>query len=347
MEHLLPEALFDARSTSVLFLILAFAIAMVVKGADWLVESAVGISTRFGVPKVIVGATIVSLGTTTPEAAVSVMAAFNGLPDFALGNSVGSIICDTGLLFGICCMMTRLPMDRFVLNRHGWLQFASGLLLVAVAFLFRDASGAHVIPRGVGFFFMALLVGYMGLSVYWAKQHSKQAKAQGDGGAAESEHEASHGSVGGQVFFLLLGLVLVIVASHIMIQSVRVICLRMGVPPAIVAATLIAFGTSLPELVTGITCIIKKHSELLVGNIIGADILNVLFVTGAAATAVPLTVDPMFFRLHFPVMVLLLILFRATIHFSKNTFARWPGAIFVGIYLLYIGGNFVMNSAGQ
>ncbi|HUT24040.1 MAG TPA: sodium:calcium antiporter, partial [Sumerlaeia bacterium] len=122
MEHLIPQAFIDQQPTLVLLVLLTAGIAVLVKGAGWLVDGAVGLSERLGVPKVIIGATIVSLGTTTPEAAVSVMAAFQGMPDFALGNSVGSIICDTGMIFGICCLLTRLPKDRFILNRHGWVQ---------------------------------------------------------------------------------------------------------------------------------------------------------------------------------------------------------------------------------
>src|SRR5690606_1155135 len=104
-------------------------------------------------------------------------------------------------------------------------------------------------------------------------------------------------------------------------------CLRIGVPEAIVSATVVAFGTSLPELVTAITCIRRKHTDLLVGNIIGADILNVLFVSGAAALAAPLKVHPLMLSLHFPVMLTVLLVFRTTAFFAKKEFPRWPGII--------------------
>ena len=103
------HAFFDGLSTPVLFVALAGAVAVLTRGADWLVDGAAGLSERLGVPKVIVGATIVSMGTTAPETAVSVLAAVQGMPDFALGNAVGSIICDTGLIFGLACLLTRLP----------------------------------------------------------------------------------------------------------------------------------------------------------------------------------------------------------------------------------------------
>lgn len=330
MEIVLPEHLFEPLPTLLLLGLLAVAVALVVKGADWLVGGAVGFSRKAGIPKAIVGATVVSLGTTMPEMAVSVMAAFRGHPDLALGNSVGSIICDTGMIFGLACLLVRLPADRFLLSRHGWIQVGAGVLLVVLALLFRDETGQRVIPRFAGVFLLLLLAGYLVVSYFWARQH---------GGTVEVDEtlEKAPRSVLAAFSFLLLGIVLVILGSHIMIQTVRILAERWGVPPSILAATLIAFGTSLPELVTAIACIIRKQTGLLVGNIIGADILNVLFVTGAAASATALTVDHLFLTLHFPVMIAVLLVFRVGVLFARDgTFPRWPGAVLLAIYLLYL-----------
>lgn len=332
MEKILIE-LFSGWSTPLLLLVIAVAIYLLGKGADWLVESAVAFAEKLSVPKVVIGATIVSLGTTTPEAAVSVMAAFKGQPDFALGNSVGSIICDTGLIFGLACVLVRLPHDRFVLQRHGWLQFASGVLLVVASLLFRNEEGARVIPQWMGYVFMLLLAAYLVISVFWAKQHDSESHASDDVKDHTEEPLWRHG------IFLGVGLLMVLFGSQMMIADVEVLCHRFSVPPAIVAANLIAFGTSLPELVTAITCIRKKHTELLVGNIIGADILNVLFVTGAAAVASELTVEPLFLQLHFPVMILVLLIFRITASLSKDSFPRWPGAVLLAIFVIYLAIN--------
>lgn len=341
MEIILPEHFFELRSSFVLILLLAISIALVCKGADWLVGGAVGFSKKAGIPKAIVGATIVSLGTTMPEMAVSVMAAFRGLPDFALGNAVGSIICDTGMIFGIACLLTRLPADRFLLSRHGWVQVGAGVLLIVLSLLFRDDTGQRVLPRFVGFFLLALLAGYLLISYRWARQQGQPPEE------LEETLEKAPRSAPVALGFLALGVVLVIFGSHVMIQSVRVLAERWGVPPSILAATLIAFGTSLPELVTAIACVIRKQPGLLVGNIIGADILNVLFVTGAAASATPLVVDSLFLTLHFPVMMGVLILFRFSILFAKDGFfPRWPGAVLLGVYLLYLVGVVMVSGGG-
>ncbi|MCC5877440.1 MAG: sodium:calcium antiporter [Candidatus Sumerlaeia bacterium] len=173
MEYILPDHLFDGLPSALLLLILAVAIAALAKGADWLVTGAVALSKNLGIPPAIVGATVVSLGTTMPEMAVSVLAAWKGMPDFALGNSVGSIICDTALIFGLACMMTRIPIDRFLLNRHGWVQLGAGVLLILVCLPFRDGDGNPVIPRFIGFFFIALLGIYLLVSFYWARQQGR------------------------------------------------------------------------------------------------------------------------------------------------------------------------------
>ena len=337
MEYLIPESLFENASTLLLLVYIAVAVFLLAKGADLFVESAVAFAERFRVPKVIIGATLLSLGTTTPEAAVSVIAAFKGMPEFALGNSVGSIICDTGLIFGLSCLLTRLPVDRFILNRHGWLQFGSGLLLLLVCLLFVQPDGSRVIPQYMGYVFILLLIGYLLLSVYWAKRH--------DTHVAEEVHDHTGEPLTKYAFFMLGGLVMILIGSHVMIESVKVICHRFHVPEGIVAATLIAFGTSLPELVTALTCIKKRHTELLVGNIIGADILNVLFVTGAAAIASPLVVEPLFLTLHLPVMIAVLLVFRVVSMFAKETFPRWPGVVLLLIFAAYLGKNVQIASA--
>ena len=136
MEHLIPKEWFVDVHSAFLFLLTAASIWVLIRGADWLVEGAQQLALRFGMPKVVVGmpkvvvgATIVSLGTTSPEAAVSVMAAWQGNAGLALGNAVGSIIADTALIFGFCCLLTRLPTDRYILSRQGWVQFGCGILL--------------------------------------------------------------------------------------------------------------------------------------------------------------------------------------------------------------------------
>jgi len=326
-----------------LWVLTALSLALLVYGADRAVASAAKLAAAMGLSKVIIGATVVSLGTTSPEAAVSVNAAFQGDGGLALGNGVGSIICDTGLIFGLCCCLRRLPKDRFILFRHGWLQFGSGALLTVIVLLLWMMSGDLKdvrIPRTIGWGLLALLVLYMYLSVRWSRQHPEIVPPE-----ARPEMRKNHkpGRALGSFVLLVFGLGMVVGGAEVLIGSVKVICHRHDVPKPVIAATVVALGTSLPELVTAIAAVIKGHPGLLVGNVIGADILNVLFVIGASAAAVPLRVDPIFYWFLIPVMMIVLALLRIWIFFPGGTFRRWQGVPLLGVYVIFVILNFKLG----
>jgi cation:H+ antiporter len=345
-----------------LLAISAAAILTLVKGADWLVNGASGLAYNFGLPKVVVGATIVSLGTTSPECAVSVMAAWSGNAGLALGNAVGSIIADTALIFGLGCILKALPADRFILNRQGWVQFGVASLLALVCYIAWSALGAEAeISRWVGFFFLALLAVYMFVSVKWAKEHPAgerfiaPAEVAGEIPIVPPPPERmSRDNIGRCILQCFAGLALVIFASHILISAVAALAVRWGVPQVVVAATLVAVGTSMPEMVVGLASILKGSPELLVGNVIGADILNVLFVVGASAAARPLPViEPgtalpeIFLLLHLPVMLVVLALFRVYIFRAvrRGSFERWMGYPLLLLYAFYTVAQYVVGRA--
>jgi cation:H+ antiporter len=303
------------------------------KGADVLVEEAVTLSVRWGMPKVLIGATIVSLGTTMPEATVSVLAAIKGSPELALGNAVGSVICDTGLILGLAALIAPLPLDRTIVNRQGWIQLGAGVLLVAACLPFGalesllDSGGR--LPQSMGFVFLMLLAAYLWKSMRWARGTDPSGVMQ------EVEHVDTANTV--LVLLKLLGsLALVIGSSWVLIPAVREAALRLHIPPGIIAATLVAFGTSLPELVTAVTAALKRHGELAVGNVIGADILNVLFVAGASAavTRGGLDASAHFFRLLFPAMLAVLVVFRLGVWLSGAHLKRSFGLVLMGVYLM-------------
>lgn len=346
MEHLIPQEWFVGFPQLVLLGFVAASLGILAKGADWLVEGAAGTAYRFGLPKVIVGATIVSLGTTSPEFAVSVMAAWAGQPGLALGNAVGSIIADSGLIFGLGCLLAVLPADRFVLNRQGRVQFGSAVLLALFCYAkwaFQGESAA--IGRAVGIIFLVLLLAYMWISVRWSRGHMVYRAEVAEGEEETEEEPRERESVFQLVWHMIVGLVMVILGSHVLICSVTVLAERWGVPQVVIAGTIVALGTSLPELVIGMTSVAKGHRELLVGNIIGADILNVLFVVGGSAVAARLPIiDPeskipaIFLYLHLPAMLLILFLFRIFIRSAvkRGEFRRWQGLPLLLIYLLFV-----------
>jgi len=318
----------------ILLAIVAVSIVILTSGAGWLVDGSAALAYRLGISKIIVGATVVSLGTTTPEAAVSVMAAMRGHSGLALGNALGSVICDTGLIFGLACLLTRLPVDRFILNRHGWLQFGSGILLAVTVLASVWYFGRAELVRPVGVVFLALLVGYLFMSIRWGRGHPSRS----------ADTSSPSRSVPLCLIMIVAALVLVVVGARVLICAVTQICLVLAIPESVIAATVVAFGTSVPELVTALTSIRKGHPEILIGNIIGADILNILFVVGASATAVALPVPREVIWIHVPAMLLILLLFRIFIFTSKTSFSRWCG---LPLLVVYAGFVVVSYFAGQ
>lgn len=349
MESLIPHAPFEALPVAALVLIGIFALWVLTTGADWLVEGASELAVGLGIPKVVIGATIVSLGTTAPECAVSVMAAWEGDAGLALGNAVGSVIFDTAVIFGGGCLLATLPADRFLLRRQGWVQFGSAVLLAAFCYwqVYRHGDAA-AIPRWIGAVLLSLLAVYLWVSVRWSRQQTQQ---------AESGLELpAHGPAGGivsQLARILVGLILVLAGSRVTIICVTVLARRLHIPEVVISATVVAIGTSLPECMVGLASIRKGHPELLVGNVVGADILNILFVTGAAAVAKDLPIidpsasDPyVFLNLLLPVMLIVLAYFRLCITASipAGRFQRWMGLPLVATYVAFSLISFLKES---
>lgn len=332
MEHWLYQNLPDLPMI-VLFLVILGTLYTLSKGADILVDEAVTLSVRWGIPKVVIGATIVSLGTTLPEASVSVAAAVGGNPDIALGNAIGSVICDSSLIIGIASLIRPLPVHRSSTDRQSWIQLASGALLIAVALPWSHLgelfSTDGIIRQWIGFIFLALLAAYLFLSFRRARMGTLDSID-----LEEETKEQDSSPMFSVALKLIIGLALIIVSSKVLLPTVEVTAVRLGIPQSIIAATLIAFGTSLPELITAIQASRKGHGELAVGNVIGADILNILFVIGAAAAVTPagLTVPSYFYWFHIPSMFLILILFKVFLSVGRPVIGRLQGTILLVVY---------------
>ena len=346
-EEALAEMIQHLADINMLYLfgVMVVAIGILGKSADWMVEKAVTLSLRTGMPKVIVGATIVSVGTTFPEAVVSVLAALNGNPDIALGNAVGSVICDAGLILGTACLIAPLPLNKKVVNRQGWVQFGAGVVLVLFCLPYTDLGNVFetkaTLPQWAGFILVAGLVVYMIWSVRLAKL------ADPDEGSEEAEDDSPVTILVGSI---LVGCLFVVASSITLIEATKILASEAGIPEAVIASTLVAFGTSLPELVTAVTATRKGQGELAVGNVIGADILNVLFVAGAAAaiTSGGLVAEPIFFKLQFPAMLIILLCFRIGIYAAKDGKLSRPfGAFLVAVYVIYGVLNAMFGKTGE
>ena len=320
-----------------LFGIIAVSLLTLSKGADVLIDEAVVISTRLRIPKAIIGATIVSLGTTLPEVSVSVMAAINGNPDLALGNAVGSIIVDSGLIMGIAALIAPIAVDYKSIKFQSWIQILSGVLLIVLALPIFSKLDTGVITQPMGFMLVASLAAYL----YWSFKNSKN---QMNTLVTEVAEEHAKENIFKQFLFMAFGVGVVILSSKVLIPAVELTAVRVGIPQSIIAATLVAFGTSLPELTTSVKSVLKGHGDLAVGNIIGADILNVLFVIGLSAAVTPLglKVPTDFYSLHFPAMMLILVLFRMITLNKSKMISRFSGGLLLGAYLIYLALNYII-----
>lgn len=327
MEKLLHEFI-NSLSLPLLLVVIVISLIVLSKGADIFVDQAVALSIRWRVPKMIIGTTIVSIGTTLPEAAVSVMAAIKGNPDLALGNAIGSIIVDTGLIIGIAALIGILVIDRKTIKRQGRIQLFSGFLLAFFCLPFMSRGSGGNISQLTGIFFLLLLCAYIFTSIRWAQKSN----------FTPVDVDAKNKPIGLQFVLFAAGAALVVAGSRILIPAVEVTAIRIGVPQGIIAATLVALGTSLPELVTAVTAVRKGHGELAIGNIVGADILNVLFVVGASAavTRGGLNVPVEFFRLQIPTMLLVLAIFRFYTRSKYEIVTKKAGIILLAVYIVYI-----------
>ncbi len=328
MESLIHSTL-NGFNSIILLVVLAFFLWLLGKGADLVVEESVSISLSWGIPKIIVGSTIVSLGTTLPEASVSVMAAIKGTSGLALGNAIGSIIADTGLILGLSAIIGLIPVKGETIKKQSNFQIIAVILLALACLPYKGlAIGGHV-ERWMGFIFVILLISYILYSIFSTK---------GSINESENEELSEKNSFIKSLFILAIGIFLIIVSSKILIPSVQILATRVGIPESIIGATLIAFGTSLPELITSVTAVRKGHGEIAIGNIIGADILNVLFVIGVSAsvTKTGLSVPKEFLLVQIPFMLAVVFLLKFSIKKSKENIPKTHAFLLLGLYIVYI-----------
>jgi cation:H+ antiporter len=311
--------------------LVAFALLSVfvlVKSADYMVEEVVYVSSSWGMSKVLIGATVVSIGTTLPEVCISVFAAFRGQSGIALGNAIGSVICDTGLVLGLACLLGKIPIDYKNINRQCWIQLLSAFMLVVICFMTRGLSSG-LLPQYIGFLFIGLFLLYIYKSLRWARNRDNE--EQVDSAIVHFKDKSVYNIILG----LLCAFALLALSSEVLISTVSTVAKRMNVPESIIAVTCVALGTSLPELSAVISAVRKGHGDIALGNVIGADILNILLVAGASAavTKPGLIVEEVFYTRLFPVMMLLLFMVRFGTIIYKKEFSKFFGATLLLIYL--------------
>ena len=247
---------------------------LLIKGGDWFVEGATGIAHRFHVPELLIGATVVSIGTTLPEVMVSATSALGGHGEIAYGNALGSIICNTALIAALTIAIRPSETDRKTLKTPVLFFFIAAAIYTVVAYTTGRFS------RGVGILLLAVFVIYVIINI---RQVKKLPQPQT---SSEPESENSN-TTAKDVFLLVIGAVLIAVGANLLVDNGTLIAQALGVPESVIALTFVALGTSLPELVTAITSLAKGHGSLSLGNVIGANLFNLVLVSGTSATLAP------------------------------------------------------------
>ncbi|MCI8679343.1 MAG: calcium/sodium antiporter [Oscillospiraceae bacterium] len=257
--------------------VLLFAVGLLclIKGGDWFVDGATGLARRFHLPELLIGATVVSIGTTLPEVMVSTTSALTGHGEIAYGNAIGSVICNAALIAAVTIAVRPGPVDRAALRTPVLFFFAAAALYALVAY----TSGQFTRP--VGLALLAMFAVYMAVTVLQMRRGAVP---------AAGEEEAAAGSVGRDLGLLAVGAALIALGADLLVDNGTLIAQALGVPESVIALTFVALGTSLPELVTAITSLVKGHGALSLGNVIGANLFNLVLVSGVSVTLAPFSI---------------------------------------------------------
>jgi len=315
-----------------IYVLFLFGFVLIAFGADWFVDAAVNISKRYGIPKAVIGATIVSFATTAPEFLVSFMAALNGQADMAIGNAVGSAICNTGIAIGFIVVMKAVSVDDKSFNTKALLLLLSGVVLYLL-------SLSGVITRTGGLILLLIFVIYIGQSYRDQKKEPKKTEEEEltvrKGVWAKIKVKDSYLDV----LMFLTGAIFVIAGSRLIVTNGTIIAEQLGIPEIIISLTLISIGTSLPEIITAIASFRKGYQDLSIGNIVGANILDITMILGVSSMFVDLTVNTQFLRYDYIFMMIFFIL--VAIFGYRQKITRRQGALIAVIYVIYIAGLFV------
>jgi len=316
-------------------LLLLAGLALILAGANYLTDGAASIALRFRVPEFIVGLTIVAVGTSTPELVVSVLSALKGNSDVAVGNVVGSNLFNVFVILGVCSLIAPMALTRSNIRRDIPIGVGASLLLALFsADRFLHLGTADRIGRGEGIF---MVVCYIVLILFTIRQSSREHRANPTAPAAKPDTKEKPTASWLALVMIGGGLAGLIFGGELFLKSATALARRMGVSESIIAITLVAGGTSLPELASSVISMLKGKSDLALGNVVGSNIANLLLILGVSASIRPLSMGGITHADIGMVVLSSVLLFLTAFTFRRRMLDRWEGAIFLLIYIGYIG----------
>lgn len=314
-------------------LLFIIGLLFLIKGGDWFVDGASALARRFHLPELLIGATVVSIGTTLPEVMVSTMSALSGHGEIAYGNAIGSVICNAALIAAITIAVRPGKVDSKTLKTPVAFFFAAAAVYCIAAYVFGRFT------RIMGLIMLAMFVAYMIANV----MQMKNAPAETNEDAEEKM------SLVKTLLLLVLGAALIAVGANLLVDNGTLIAQAIGVPESVIALTFVALGTSLPELVTAITSLVKGHSDLSLGNVVGANVFNLVLVSGVSVTLAPFTIpqsSTLFginssLVLDLPVMLAVMLILTVPA-FVKGKLNRAQGIVLLAVYAAFCVVQFTM-----
>lgn len=310
------------------YLLFVIGFALLVKGADWLVAGASQIAHRFRVPAIVIGLTIVALGTSAPEFVVNILASARGETDIALGNIVGSNIVNIWLILGISAMIYPITTKKNTI----WKEIPMSVLAVAVLGIMAhdiaiDGAAASVVTRTDGLILLSFFI----IFLYYTFGISR---VTGDVDDADVEVSGAE-KMSKSVMMIFGGLVGLVLGGAWIVEGAVAIARMLGVTEAMIGLTIVAVGTSLPELATSVVAAYRKHTDIAIGNIVGSNIFNIFFILGTSAMIRPLPVSPLFTRDLVVALLASVLLFAMMFFGRKHTIYRTEGIVMVILYVAY------------
>lgn len=315
-------------------LLFALGLVLLIKGGDWFVDGATGIAHRFHIPELLIGATVVSIGTTLPEVMVSASSALSGHGEIAYGNAIGSIICNTSLIAALTIAVRPPKVEGSSLKVPVLFFFGAAAVYALVAVFMGEFT------RLVGLVLLVIFAVYMIYNVLRVKKLPADA-------AEDDDSEQKESTLVADVVKLVLGAAAIAWGADLLVDNGTLIAQALGVPESVIALTFVALGTSLPELVTAVTALVKGHGALSLGNIIGANLFNLVLVSGLSVVLAPFavpaskTIAGMNASLVLDIPLMLFVMAFLTLPaIIRGKLQRWQGVTLLSIYATYIGFQF-------
>jgi cation:H+ antiporter len=310
------------------FFLLALGFVAVIKGADWLVDGSSSVASRIGVSGLVIGLTVVAFGTSMPELVVNLLASVEGNTDIAIGNVIGSNIANILLILGVAALIYPLAVQRSTVWREiPFALLATVLIAIMAHDVYVDGALASALTRSDGL----ILLGFFVIFLYYIFGMAKESANTEVVGEEVSIHSWSR-----SILLILGGLIGLVVGGKWVVDGAVAFASMLGVSEALIGLTIVAVGTSLPELATSAVAAYKKNVDIAVGNVVGSNIFNIFWILGVSAVIHPLPLSPVLSQDILVAVLVTLVLFAALFVGRRHVLERWQGGVFVLTYVIYV-----------